>query len=424
MVEAVGYALVVIAGPDTGKVFTLDGSQPSRAFIGQSTTCDFPLTDPAVSRRHAALDLVGQRLRVTDLGSEGATYANGIALVDAFLSGGEVLTMGATQMRVDRVAGKPPAAPEGWCFGRIVGSSPKMQKVCAWAARVADVDWPVILEGETGTGKELVAEALHEGSTRADGPFIVFDCTATPASQVELMLFGEEGGRKGVFEQANGGTLFIDEIGDLDVALQPKLLRAIERSEIQRSLGDRWIHVDVRVIAATRRDLEREVQAGRFRNDLFHRLAVSRVELPPLRQRDGDVPVLARHFWRTLAGKGELPPDFLARAEGYEWPGNVRELHHAIVRRIALGELAEAPSSHTAPEGIPALGAATARETLDITAELDLALSTARQRVVQAFERRYVEQVLKRHGGNVARAASASGIARRYFQVIRARLTK
>jgi two-component system, NtrC family, response regulator HydG len=344
MGEPVGYALVVVEGPDTGKVFTLDGSQPGRTFIGQAETCHFQLTDPSVSRRHAALDLAGPKLRLTDLGSAGATTANGIAIVDAFLTGGEIITMGATRLRVDRVPGRSLSAPEGWCFGRIVGSSPKMQKICAWAARVADVDWPVILEGETGTGKELVAEALHEGSARASGPFIVFDCTATAPNQVEGILFGEEGGRKGVFEQANGGTLFIDEIGDLDVALQPKLLRAIERSEVQRLGGDRWIRVDVRVIAATRRDLDREVQAGRFRNDLFHRLAVSRVELPPLREREGDVPVLARKFWRTLTGKDDLPADFLSRAEGYEWPGNVRELHHAVVRRIALGELAESPT--------------------------------------------------------------------------------
>ena len=190
-----------------------------------------------MSRRHAALDLAGPKLRLTDLGTAGATTANGIAIVDAFLTGGEIIVMGATHLRVDRVRGRSLSAPEGFCFGRIVGSSPKMQKICAWSARVADVDWPVILEGETGTGKELVAEALHEGSARASGPFIVFDCTATAPNQVELVLFGEEGGRKGVFEQANGGSLFIDEIADLDVALQPKLLRAIERSEVQRLGG-------------------------------------------------------------------------------------------------------------------------------------------------------------------------------------------
>ncbi len=421
MWEPVGYALVVVEGPDTGKVFTLDGSQPSRTFIGQAETCHFQLTDASVSRRHAALDLAGPKLRVTDLGNAGATTANGIALVDGFLTGGEILGMGATRMRVDRVRGRALSAPEGWCFGRIVGASPKMQKICAWAVRVADADWPVILEGETGTGKELVAEALHEGSARAAGPFIVFDCTATAPNQVEVTLFGEEGGRKGVFEQANGGTLFIDEIGDLDVALQPKLLRAIERSEVQRLGGDRWIRVDVRVIAATRRDLDREVQAGRFRDDLFHRLAVSRVELPPLREREGDVPVLARHFWRVLTGKDDLPNDFLSRALGYDWPGNVRELHHAVVRRIALGELAEAPK---AQPSAAAASSSAPRQTIDITDELELSLSTARQHVVEAFERAYVEQVLRKHGGNVARAAQASGIARRYFQVIRARVTK
>jgi transcriptional regulator with GAF, ATPase, and Fis domain len=253
---------------------------------------------------------------------------------------------------------------------------------------------------------------------------VVFDCTAVPPNLVESALFGHERGaftgavnaRKGVFELAHGGTLFIDEIGDLDVGLQPKLLRALERSEIQRVGGEKFIRVDVRVLAATRRDLDREVQAGRFRDDLFFRLAVARIELPPLRQREGDVGVLGRHFWRTLGGgNAPLPPDLLQRFEDYDWPGNVRELHNTVVRRIALGDLAPLPAKRPSLPPSPP----TAPETVAVP--LDLPFSAARQRVIEDFERIYVEHVLARHGGNVQRAATASGIARRYFYVLKAR---
>src|SRR5262245_60431404 len=188
-----------------------------------------------------------------------------------------------------------------------------------------------------------MAEALHEQGPRASQPFVVFDCTAVPPNLVESELFGHERGaftgavtqRKGVFEQAHGGTLLIDEIGDLDLPLQPKLLRAIERGEIRRVGADRWIRVDVRVLAATRRDLAREVQAGRFRDDLFHRLAVGRIELPPLRHRRGDVPLLARQVWRELGGDARLlPAEILLKWEDYEWPGNVRELRNAVARQL------------------------------------------------------------------------------------------
>src|SRR6185295_1871125 len=179
--------------------------------------------------------------------------------------------------------------------------------------------------------------------------FVVFDCTAVPPTLVESELFGHERGaftgaianRKGVFEQADGGTLLIDEIGDLEPHLQPKLLRALERSEVRRVGGTGWVKVDVRVLSATRRDLDKEVAAGRFRDDLYHRLAVTRIELPPLRKRRGDVALLARAFAARLgATLDAFGHETLARWEDYTWPGNVRELRNAVARRIALGELA------------------------------------------------------------------------------------
>jgi DNA-binding NtrC family response regulator len=250
---------------------------------------------------------------------------------------------------------------------------------------------------------------------------------------MESELFGHERGaftgavasRKGVLEEANGGTLLVDEIGDLDLALQPKLLRALERGEVRRVGGDRWIKVDVRIIAATRRNLDLEVQEGRFRDDLFHRLAVARIELPPLRVRKGDIPVLAEHFCEELGGdKSMLTPALLARWEAEPWPGNVRELRNAVARELTLGELAE--MAHARPSDHPAAAAPTSamlQWVKELLAER-LTLVDARKRVVAEFERPYIEESLAQSGGNVTRAAAAAGIPRRYFQILKARLTR
>jgi transcriptional regulator with GAF, ATPase, and Fis domain len=434
---ASGYALVVVEGPDRGVTFALDGSAPTRALIGKSPACHFRLSDPMVSRRHAALDLNEKVLRLTDLHSTNGTFANGIACGDVYLRGGEIVRMGSTALRVDLTqTSSAVAAPNAATrFGRIIGSSPEMRKLYPTMEKLASSDVPIILEGETGTGKELLAEALHESGPRASGPFVVFDCTAVPPNQAEQVLFGHEAGaaagspgaRKGVFELAHGGTLFIDEIGDLEMGVQPKLLRAIERSEIQRIGAQGVTKVDVRVIAATRRDLDREVQDGKFRDDLYFRLAVARIELPPLRRRVGDVSVLADHFWREATGGGDpLPEDFLPRFEDYSWPGNVRELQNAVARRVALGVQAEDLAVRKTGEVAAVTGAVPAvrADVIENVLGLDLPLSAARQKVVDEFERRYVERVLEKHGGNVARAAAASGIARRYFQLLRARQQK
>ena len=267
----------------------------------------------------------------------------------------------------------PPWAPREMAavigFGRMVGSSPEMRRLYPLCARLASSDVSVVIEGETGTGKEVLAEALHEASARAPGPFVVFDCTAVAAQLLESALFGHEKGaftgavaqRIGVFEQAHGGTLFVDEIGELDASLQPKLLRAIERGEVQRVGSSRWERVDVRIVAATRRDLDQEVRAGRFRDDLFFRLAVGRVQLPPLRERHGDVAVLSAHFWRRTAGDDRpMPPELVERLEDHTWPGNVRELQNAIARHLAVGDLALDPGA--SPIAAPAVGSVDAIE--------------------------------------------------------------
>ena len=425
------FRLRVEQGPDMGKEFRLDGTQPSRVLIGTSPACEFRLGDRQISRRHAAIDVTPEGLRLTDLGSTNGTWANGMCVFDVRLAGGDIVRVGGNFIKVEVIgAATEHPVPMAMRFGRVIGASPEMRRLYPLCERLSASDVPVVIEGETGTGKELLAESIHEESKRADGPFVVFDCTTVAANLLESTLFGHERGsftgavatRRGVFELAHGGTLLIDEIGELDAALQSKLLRAIERSEVQRVGAEKFLRVDVRVMAATRRDLDREVQAGRFRDDLFYRLAVARIELPPLRLRRGDVQVLGRYFWEHLGGVDvPIPEDLLRRFEEYAWPGNVRELHNAIARKLALGDLAPVERSREAPEGAEdGSSSDVIRETL----AMDLPFPAARQRVTSAFERAYVERVLAKHNGNVVRAAAASGIARRYFYVIKSRQDK
>jgi DNA-binding NtrC family response regulator len=424
------FDLEILDGPDRGKRFTIDPSSPPRVFVGQSPTCEVQLSDRAVSRRHVSLEVTDEGLRLTDLGSKNGSFVRDVRVLQSLLRGGEPIKIGGTTMRVQSRT-VAPADKEGLPtrFGRVVGASPEMRRLYPLCERLAQSNVPVIIEGETGTGKEMLAESIHDASPRAAGPFVVFDCTAVAPSLVESELFGHERGaftgavstRKGVFEQAQGGTLLIDEIGDLELSLQPKLLRAIERSQIRRVGGDKPIQMDVRILAATRRDLDREVSKGRFRDDLFHRLAVARIELPPLRKRRGDIPVLVQHFAAELGADDATVTSRLMRQlrrwEDDPWPGNVRELRNAIARQIALGELASAdeqppPSSAEAPSQDDVMGRILREK---------LPFSRARERVLAEFRARYVEKVLADHGGNVARAARASGIGRRYFQRIRAR---
>ena len=440
------FVLVVTEGPERGRSFRLDASLPVRALIGTSPACDIRVSDREVSRRHVALERIGPNVRITDLGSTNGTWVDRVKVVEAELQGGEFVRVGATMFRVDLEPAEStePPLPSALNFGRVVGASREMRRIYPLCERLANTTVPVVIEGETGTGKEALAESLHEMGPRAQGPFVVFDCTAVPPSLVESELFGHERGaftgalmtRKGVFEQAQGGTLLIDEVGDLDLSLQPKLLRAIERFEIRRIGGDRWIRVDVRVLAATRRDLDREVQAGRFRDDLFHRMAGARVELPPLRHRLGDITTLAMHFWREMGGDPhEIPRELLQKWEDYPWPGNIRELRNTIARQLALGELAHAQpvSSGSVPPpsmgGMGGMGTPSSAfappmpqdDSINRFVEMDLPFPQARDRILEEFEARYVAKLLQRHNGDVAKAAAASGIGRRYFQKLKAR---
>ncbi|MBX3228427.1 MAG: sigma 54-interacting transcriptional regulator [Labilithrix sp.] len=400
------FVITVVEGPDAGLVASLDATGPTRALLGQSPVCTIRLTDREVSRRHAALTVQDTKLIVLDLGSTNGTTVNGVLVKEAALQGGEAIRIGSSVLSVRRGEARAADLGQASSFGRVIGESPAMKRLYPALSQLAGSDRPALLEGEAGTGKELVAEEIHRASGRAEAPFITLESSTIPAAELHDALFAEGG----LFQQAHGGVLFIDEIGNLPRESQAQLRETMGKVR------------DVRIIAATRRDLDRDVQQGRFDDDLFFLLAAGRIELPALRDREGDVPLLARHFWTELggntnapaAGAGEMPEDFLPRFEHYPWPGNVRELRSAVLARMTMGELGPAYRSDEAKQqGLDFLSA---------VIEEDLPFPTARERVVSEFERRYVERVLARHNGNVTQAARASGVAHRYFQLVKARL--
>jgi two-component system, NtrC family, response regulator AtoC len=302
-------------------------------------------------------------------------------------------------------------------FEEIVGTSPAMRQVFSMVEQVAGADATILLRGETGTGKELIARAIHRRSPRADRTFVAVNCSAVPHELMESEFFGHEKGaftgaaarRIGRFEQADGSTLFLDEVGDLDLSVQTKLLRVLQEQEIVRVGGDRPIKVAVRIVAATNRDLEALVKEGRFRDDLYYRLNVIPIRLPSLRERAGDLPALMEHFLGSFArryGRDAplAPPDLLAAAMAYPWPGNVRELRNVCERAVLMGWAAVAPILGTPVEEEAASAS---------LPEFSLPLLEARQRLVERFERDYLTRLLREHKGRIGEVARAAGIAER-----------
>ena len=412
----------VVKGPDQGLVADVPGPE---ARIGSGRTCDLVLRDPTVSRIHLLVRVEGDSIRVTDAGSRNGTLLDNNRVADAWARPDSAITIGATTLRL-RMSSDTAELPLSRRdrLGGLIGQSIPMRRIFALLERIAPTDTTVLVEGETGTGKELVAEALHDESPRARGPFIVFDCSAASATLIESELFGHvrgpftgaTGDRPGAFEAANGGTLFLDEIGELPLDLQPKLLRALENREVRR-VGSNTPHkVDVRIVAATNRSLVHEVDRNRFREDLYYRLAVVPVRLPPLRERLGDVPLLVRHFEEKLRRPGQPPlpesviDDFCARS----WPGNVRELRNAVARAISIGTLAAAEQAGTPAAVEPPPNVKTGEEAMTI--DLSEPLFVGRERVAEAFERKYLAAALKQTGGNVSRAAEIAGVNRKFIQ--------
>ena len=304
-------------------------------------------------------------------------------------------------------------------FGRMVGQSVPMRAVFETLARAAPSDATIMLEGETGTGKEITAEAIHRGSRRRDKPFLVVDCGAIPPQLLESELFGHERGsftgavssRQGVFEAAAGGTVFLDEIGELSIDLQPKLLRVLERREVRRIGTNQHVPVNVRLIAATNRGLREQVAARKFRSDLYYRLAVVELRLPPLRERLSDLPLLVDHIARTL---GPLDADvmriiqsgeFLAKLARHDWPGNIRELRNHLERCVALTDFSAPHPS----------GSASAMPTPESAAGIGRPLREAREEWVNTFEKRYLEELLRVNDNRVSVAARSAGVDRIYF---------
>jgi len=406
------FVVEVVAGPARGARLLLDSSAPGAVLVGTSAACQLVVSDRTVSRRHASLELAAGSVHVRDLGSTNGTFVGGTRILDGFAGPGSEVRLGpSTVLSVSASDAPVKLAPGGTGFGRVIGASAAMRRLYPILATLAVADTPILVEGERGTGKELLAEVLHESGPRASGPFVVVVASTLGASEAEGVLFGEpSGGAPGAVERAAGGTLFIADVDELPSGAQARLAKLLEGQAERRPEAPSF-----RLIASSQRNLDREVEAQRCREDFVQALTPGRVELPPLRDRRGDVALLAELFWRRLGPAGRpLPPDFVARHEGHAWSGNVRELEVAVAE---LADQDDAPPSAAVEERASAIPDELFRVFLDA----DLAFVTLRNVLVTEFERRYVARALEKHGGNVSRAAAASGLARRSFQMIRAR---
>ena len=410
----------VVAGPDAGRAGPALGRQVR---VGTSSEAELVLSDRTVSRLHLAVEIdeLGHVL-LRDLGSKNGVWLFGARVREAELPDGTRVQCGATVLEI-RTTEEDVAVErfDGDRLGPLLGTSPAMQRLFARILRVAATHEPVLVTGESGTGKELVARCIHELSSRKERGFVILDGGAISGSLAEMELFGHtrgaftgaHGERAGAFERAHGGTLFLDEIGELPIELQPRLLRAVEDRTVQR-LGDRERRrVDVRLVAATHRRLATMVNAGTFREDLYHRLSVLELELPPLRAREGDVALLAREM---LAGIAPGDPalahtldEALARRANYPWPGNVRELRNFVTRLAVMGEAPEAPTAAPVAEA-------------DLRVHVDLGFHEAKQKLLETFERRYLEHLIDETGGNLSEAARRAGLSRGCLNEVVAKL--
>ena len=433
--------------------------------IGSLDDNNLVIKDDTVSRYHAQIIQADDSYVIRDLDSTNGTWVNQVRIKEAYLSPGCSLKFGAAEFifqPLDEEVAVIPSTEEK--FGDIIGGNVKMREIYGILEKIAPTNATVVIEGETGTGKEVIAHTLHKMSLRAKKPFVVFDCGAVPASLIESELFGHEKGsftgaimtRQGLFELAQGGTIFLDELGELNLELQPKLLRVLEQREVRRVGASKAIPVDVRVIAATNRKLEEEVRNNRFREDLFYRLSVVRLFLPPLRDRIDDMPLLVKHFLKTSSFNRDLNANLKLRSisrealnamTNYSWPGNVRELLNVVERACSLAdgdciELSDLPE-HVArcatPSSVPSGGeekniaqaspietaVAPASETPASAASVSVAspvdytnktFKEAKEAWLASFEGDYIRALLEKNHYNISQASRESEIDRKYFR--------
>ncbi len=408
---------MVVEGPDRGESVSLaDGP----VLVGSSPSCELPLTDKTVSRRHVEAVHEPFGVVVRDLGSTNGSFIHGQRFVEIVLAYGATFKLGKTVIKLlpEEEEVQPELSDDDF-FGNLKGEDPKMRRLFALLKDVAATEATVIIEGETGTGKELVAEEIHRHSPRAGGPFVVFDCGAIPRDLIESAMFGHVKGsftgahsdRSGAFAEANGGTIFLDEIGELSPDLQPTLLRVLDKRAVRPVGGNQYQQVDVRVVVATNRDLREEVAKRAFREDLYYRLAVIRIHLPPLRERGLDIPFLADHFIQLYSPPGQ--PSLAISSEGmrklqlHSWPGNVRELRNVIERSCVLshGDEVNLDDSFFKEDPAPNLGVRT-----------DLPFKEAKGQLVETFEREYIEDLMTRHKMNLSSAAREAQIDRKHLR--------
>ena len=411
------YVLRVIDGLDKGREHV--GMSADEVSVGTAESNALVLTDPTVSRYHFVLQVTPQGVCLRDLGSTNGTQLGSFRVGTAYLTPGAIISLGMTKLRYDQMAEQldEPLSDDDF-FGRAFGRSVAMRRIFSLMPRIAATDSTVLIEGETGTGKGVLAEAIHAASPRAAKPFIVVDCGSIPPSLIESELFGHEKGaftgatrtRAGAFESAQGGTIFLDELGELPLEMQPKLLRALEERTVKRVGGTDSIRLDVRVIAATNRNLRQAVNRGGFRADLYFRLNIVRIDVPPLRERRDDIPLLVTHFYEQLAKPAGTPPPpgLVEHLTTLDWPGNVRELRNAVERAVLMedAELWQELTSDSADT------------TTEAAYRFDPALSfrAAKERAMAQWERWYVTELSQRSGGNLSRAAREAHMDRTHLR--------
>jgi len=414
--------LTVTAGENKGKEFIL--SQPVIR-VGTKKENEIGLKDETMSRIHFEILQTKEGYLPRDAESLNGTFINGVRVKEAFLSSGTTIRAGKTEMKfapLDEIFEIVPSKKTK--FSNLIGGSTAMRRIYSIIEKVGPTDVTALIEGESGTGKELIASAIHEKSKRNKKPFVVFDCSAVAENLIESELFGHEKGsftgatgmRHGAFELADGGTIFLDEIGELTLELQPKLLRVLESRTIKRVGGDRPINVDVRVVAATNRNLEAEVKKGAFREDLFYRLNVVPIHLPPLRRRKDDIEMLVDHFIEEYTKQN---PDKKVQGvtvpameilKSYDWPGNVRELRNTMSRILSFME-----GEKITPDDVPErIKVPVAKAELDIRE--DLGFKDAKEQWISTFEKQYLQEVLKRNNNNISATAKEAGIDRKSVQ--------